>query len=84
MQRSALVPHLKRTGHLIPTGSWVSGPPIPEPSLEDFVTTIPPAKEKEMFLRFVQKILTWDPEARARALELIHDKWLMTPNEDLM
>ncbi|KAJ5956260.1 protein kinase [Penicillium viridicatum] len=44
------------------TGNWVSELPIPKTSLEDFVTTIPPGEEKDQFLRFIRKILTWDPE----------------------
>ncbi|KAM5433064.1 hypothetical protein MferCBS31731_007288 [Microsporum ferrugineum] len=57
--------------------------PIPKTSLEDFVTTIPPGKEKDMFLRFIRKILTWDQEARETANEIILDEWLMMPNESL-
>ena len=53
--------------------------PIPQTSLEDFVTTIPPGEEKEMFLRFIRKLLTWDPEDRGTANELIEDEWLMRP-----
>ena len=35
-----------------------------------------------MFLRFIRKILTWDPEARATSIEIIHDEWLMRPWEE--
>ncbi|KAJ5796120.1 protein kinase [Penicillium psychrosexuale] len=61
------------------TGNWISEPPIPKTSLEDFVTTIPPGEEKDQFLRFIRKILTWDPEVRATANEIIPDEWLMRP-----
>jgi serine/threonine protein kinase len=64
-------------------GNWVSEPAIPETSFEDFVTTIPPGEEKQMFLRFLRRALTWDPESRATALELIQDEWLMKPFDDL-
>ncbi|KAF9248005.1 hypothetical protein DTO013E5_5034 [Penicillium roqueforti] len=58
-------------------GNWISEPPIPKTSLEDFVTTIPPGEEKYQFLRFIRKILTWDQEVRATANEIIPDEWLM-------
>ena len=35
-----------------------------------------------MFLRFIRKILTWDPEVRATSNELIQDEWLMSPVDD--
>ncbi|MCJ1373452.1 hypothetical protein MMC20_004680 [Loxospora ochrophaea] len=65
-------------------GNWASEPPIPKTSLEDFVTTIPPGEEKELFLKFIRKILTWDPEVRATANEIIPDEWLMRPLEEMM
>jgi serine/threonine protein kinase len=46
------------------------------------VTTIPPGEEKEMILRFIRKILTWDPEARVTSIEIIHDEWLVRPWEE--
>ncbi|KAE8353518.1 protein kinase [Aspergillus coremiiformis] len=64
-------------------GNWVSEIPIPQTSLEEFVTTIPPGEEKDMFLRFIRKILTWDPEIRATSSEIIQDEWLMRPVETL-
>ncbi|EDN10327.1 predicted protein [Histoplasma mississippiense (nom. inval.)] len=66
-------------------GDWVSEPPIPETSFENFVTSIPPCEEKDQFLRFIRKILTWDPEVRANSYELIFDEWMMRPpSEDDM
>ncbi|PGH14527.1 serine/threonine protein kinase [Helicocarpus griseus UAMH5409] len=56
---------------------------IPQIFLEKFVTTIPPGEEKEQFLRFMQKLLTWDPEARANSYEICDDEWLMRPVETL-
>ncbi|KZN92551.1 Serine/threonine-protein kinase [Penicillium chrysogenum] len=60
-------------------GNWVSEVPVPKTSLEDFVTTIPPGEEKDQFLRFIRKVLTWDPEVRATSNEIIPDEWLMRP-----
>ncbi|KAJ5353908.1 protein kinase [Penicillium brevicompactum] len=60
-------------------GNWASEVPVPKTSLEDFVTTIPPGDEKDQFLHFIQKILTWDPDVRATSNEIIPDEWLMRP-----
>ena len=38
-------------------GNWSAGLPIPSTSFEEFVTVLP-AEEKEVFLRFIRKILT--------------------------
>ncbi|KAM5473342.1 hypothetical protein MferCBS49748_001156, partial [Microsporum ferrugineum] len=66
-------------------GNWVSEPPIPKTSFEDFVTTIPPGEEKDQFLRFIRKILVWDPKVRANSYELIQDEWMMRhPSEEDM
>lgn len=62
------------------TGNWALAEcPIPQTSFEDFVTTIDQGEEKELFLRFIRKMLTWDPEPRATANELAEDEWLMMP-----
>jgi serine/threonine protein kinase len=61
-------------------GNWISEPPIPKLSLEDFVTTIPPGEEKDIFLKFIRNLLTWDPNTRASANGIIPDEWLMRPN----
>lgn len=33
-------------------------------------------KDKEMFIRFVKKMVHWSPENRATAKELLDDPWL--------
>ncbi|KAK2757613.1 hypothetical protein FQN54_004582 [Arachnomyces sp. PD_36] len=63
-------------------GNWACELPIPNTSLENFVTTIPPGEEKDQFLRFIRRILTWDPEVRANSYELIQDEWMMRPPEE--
>ncbi|KAI9662922.1 MAG: hypothetical protein M1821_007969 [Bathelium mastoideum] len=65
-------------------GNWTSETPIPKTSLEDFVTTIPPGEEKELFLRFIRKMLTWDPKSREESADIVLDKWLMKPNDEMM
>ena len=65
-------------------GNWISEPSRPQTSFEDFVTTIPPGAEKVMFLRFIRKLLTWDPILRATSAEVIGDEWLMmAPDSDV-
>lgn len=60
--------------------AWISEAEIPRTSLEDFVTATPSGEEKDQFLRFVRKIMTWDPAVRQNSVELIHDEWLMDPD----
>ncbi|RMZ81670.1 hypothetical protein DV737_g2373, partial [Chaetothyriales sp. CBS 132003] len=62
-------------------GCWASEPPIPKTSLEDFVTSIPAGKEKEQFLTFIRRLLTWDPEERAASYDILQDEWFLTPFE---
>ncbi|EFR05429.1 CMGC/CLK protein kinase [Nannizzia gypsea CBS 118893] len=63
-------------------GEYIGEAPIPKASLEDFVTTISSEKEKELFLRFIRRMLTWDPDERATTDQIICDPWLMlTPEE---
>ncbi|KAM3417750.1 hypothetical protein BST61_g5981 [Cercospora zeina] len=59
-------------------GQWTAVSPIPESSLEDFVTVLPPAEKAEL-LRFIRRILTWDPAQRATSAELFEDEWLKGP-----
>ncbi|KAF2813565.1 kinase-like protein [Mytilinidion resinicola] len=62
-------------------GNWAYDYPIPKTSLEEFVTVIPPGEEKDLFLKYIRKQLTWDPEARVGSADIIFDDWLMRPNE---
>jgi serine/threonine-protein kinase SRPK3 len=57
-------------------GEWDSQPPIPDTSLEQFVTSIHDGRDKELLLKFVRKMLTWDPDQRASEEELMEDEWL--------
>lgn len=69
--------------HLLETGNWIYDYPIPQTSLEEFVTTIAAGEEKDLFLKFIRKILTWDPKARATSDVLVEDQWLRTRVETL-
>ncbi|KAL9099100.1 MAG: hypothetical protein Q9163_005354 [Psora crenata] len=65
-------------------GNWIFEPQITKTSFEDFVTTIPPGEDKDMFLRFIRTVLTWDPVLRATSSEAIRDEWLMKPWDNNM
>jgi serine/threonine protein kinase len=34
------------------------------------------SKDRELFLRFMRKMLQWEPEKRSSARELLQDEWL--------
>lgn len=36
-----------------------------------------------MFLRFIRRMLTWDPEERATTNEIFTDPWLMLTAEEM-
>lgn len=60
-------------------GRWKGEVPIPETSLEDFVTVIPPGREKDQFLAFIRRMFTWEAETRFASAHLLHDEWLQEP-----
>ncbi|KAF2212267.1 hypothetical protein CERZMDRAFT_112004 [Cercospora zeae-maydis SCOH1-5] len=51
-------------------GCWRSDISIPHFSLEDWVTTIPEGEDKKRFLRFIRRILVWDPMQRATSSDV--------------
>ncbi|GBF65334.1 dual specificity protein kinase [Trichophyton mentagrophytes] len=64
-------------------GEYIGEASIPKTSLEDFVTTISCEKEKKLFLRFIRRMLTWDPDERATTNEIFTDPWLALPPEEM-
>ncbi|KAF3898435.1 Protein kinase domain-containing protein [Trichophyton interdigitale] len=64
-------------------GKYIGEAPIPKTSLEDFVTTISCEKEKKLFLRFIRRMLTWDPDERATTNEIFTGPWLALPPEEM-
>ncbi|KAK0267986.1 hypothetical protein LTR35_015918 [Friedmanniomyces endolithicus] len=54
---------------------WICEIPIPDFSLEDFVTAIPPGTEKDRFLDYMRRILVWDGKQRATSSDLFHHEW---------
>ncbi|EFR03858.1 CMGC protein kinase [Nannizzia gypsea CBS 118893] len=55
---------------------WLDLAPIPENRTMEALETRLEGKEQEMFLRFIRRALTWLPEERATAKELLEDPWL--------
>ncbi|KAH8429524.1 putative protein kinase [Aspergillus melleus] len=60
------------------SGQWISSVEIPDNSLEVSEEYLV-GDNKKMFLRFVRKMLQWDPEERQSARELLTDPWLTSP-----
>ncbi|KAI1938706.1 hypothetical protein LOZ66_003509 [Ophidiomyces ophidiicola] len=55
-------------------GEWLGPAPIPYGrTMESFENRL---EDKSGFLRFIRRALTWLPEARATAKELLQDPWL--------
>ncbi|KAL1386112.1 kinase-like domain-containing protein [Phyllosticta capitalensis] len=68
------------------TGEFCAGIPIPESTpLEKRETTIAGEEEageeevgdRLLFLRFMRKMLQWEPEKRSSARELLEDEWIV-------
>lgn len=70
MIRTKLIPLLT----LEITGNWLGLAPIPEgQTMEALETRL---EDKSGFLRFIRRVLTWMPEKRATAKDLLQDPWL--------
>jgi serine/threonine-protein kinase SRPK3 len=57
-------------------GDWIVDYPVPDTTLENFVTTIPPGEERTQFLNFIRKIFTWDPAKRMTSKQFWEDEWV--------
>ncbi|KAK2751712.1 hypothetical protein FQN54_008935 [Arachnomyces sp. PD_36] len=58
------------------SGKWKEASPIPGHNLESLEERLQ-GGEKDDFLRFLRRMLSWQPEERATAKELLFDPWLM-------
>ncbi|QPG96452.1 hypothetical protein C2857_004238 [Epichloe festucae Fl1] len=56
-------------------GNWIASTPIPAQSLESREIKLE-GEEKELFLKFVRKVLRWLPEDRASAEDLYQNEFL--------
>ena len=57
-------------------GNWKDSAPISTSNLDRREIRLE-GHEKGEFLRFLQRMLRWDPEERPSAKELLFDPWLM-------
>ncbi|KAL6707078.1 hypothetical protein ACN47E_004830 [Coniothyrium glycines] len=59
------------------SGDFCAGIPIPESISLDQRETSLQGEDKECFLRFMRKMLQWEPEKRSTARELADDEWIV-------
>ena len=57
-------------------GNWIGATSLPDDSLEQSELNLK-GEDKAQFLRFVRKMVTWKPEDRCSAEELLDDPWLV-------
>ncbi|KAK8243395.1 kinase-like domain-containing protein [Phyllosticta capitalensis] len=67
-------------------GNFHAGIPLPESKpLEQRETTLAgdgKTEDRELFLRFMRKMLQWEPEKRSSARELVEDEWIVKNTMD--
>jgi serine/threonine-protein kinase SRPK3 len=68
---------LRSPSNSVSKGDFCAGIPIPEPApLEHRLTSLE-GEDRECFLRFMWKMLQWEPEKRSSASELAEDEWII-------
>ncbi|RAL14126.1 uncharacterized protein BO97DRAFT_433244 [Aspergillus homomorphus CBS 101889] len=58
------------------SGKWKGAAPLPDKTIEALEERLR-GDEKDDFLRFLRRMLSWLPEERATAKDLLFDPWLM-------
>ncbi|KAJ5100646.1 kinase-like protein [Penicillium angulare] len=58
------------------SGQWIGEVKIPDLSLEDSEEYLE-GENKDQFMKFMRKMLHWDPDCRQTARELMQDEWLV-------
>ncbi|KAG6242750.1 hypothetical protein E4U25_003057 [Claviceps purpurea] len=58
-------------------GEFCAGISIPESKPLEQRETVLEGEDRECFLRFMRKMLQWDPEKRSSAKELAEDEWVL-------
>ncbi|KAG6092785.1 hypothetical protein E4U14_000546 [Claviceps sp. LM454 group G7] len=58
-------------------GEFCAGIPIPESKPLEQRETVLEGEDRDCFLRFMRKMLQWDPEKRSSAKELAEDEWVL-------
>ncbi|KAG5934568.1 hypothetical protein E4U60_003789 [Claviceps pazoutovae] len=62
-------------------GEFCAGIPIPEPRPLEQREMFLQGENKDCFLRFMRKMLQWEPEKRSSAKELAEDEWIVKQYE---
>ncbi|KAG6062017.1 hypothetical protein E4U32_002699 [Claviceps aff. humidiphila group G2b] len=62
-------------------GEFCAGIPIPEPRPLEQREMFLKGEDKDCFLRFMRKMLQWEPEKRSSAKELAEDEWILKQYE---
>ena len=57
-------------------GNWIHEVPIPDLDMSTLEVRLS-GKDKEEFLRFMRRLITWVPEERPTAVEVVYDDWMM-------
>jgi serine/threonine-protein kinase SRPK3 len=60
-------------------GKWTAGIPIPKPAplkVRESALLKGNVQDREAFLRFMGKMLQWEPGKRSTARELVDDEWI--------
>ena len=57
------------------TDNWRGLAEIPDVSFEESELYLE-GQNRDMFIQFVRKMVTWDPDERQTASELLEDPWL--------
>ncbi|KAL3475675.1 kinase-like domain-containing protein [Aspergillus californicus] len=68
-------PHSQKYWDSLGIGQWKSAVEVPHCSLEESEEYLE-GENKKMFMKFIRKMLRWDPEERQSARELLSDPWL--------
>ncbi len=63
------------TLNLYAVGNWIGATSVPDDSLEQSEQNLE-REDKAQFLAFMRKMVTWRPEDRCSAKELLTDAWL--------
>ncbi|KAG5959629.1 hypothetical protein E4U56_004889 [Claviceps arundinis] len=66
-----------RTEFFSDAGDLCAGIPIPESRPLEQRLTLLEGEERECFLRFMRKMLQWEPEKRSSAKDLAEDEWIL-------
>ncbi|OSS49897.1 hypothetical protein B5807_05812 [Epicoccum nigrum] len=56
---------------------WCAGTPLPDPRPLEKRLTVLSGEDRDLFLRFMRKVLQWEPEKCSTAAEFAKDEWIL-------